>query len=249
VRGRIIVAGFRLALRDFIGALEAHAALPMGRLVPRFLGGLFLALLLYVPVHELAHAAGCVLLGGSVERIELSPFFGGDLLARLTPLVSSATGYAGRLAKFDVGGSDLVFLGTDLAPYLLTVLVGVPLLQALRRAPNPWLLGAAAIVAMAPWMSLTGDYYEIGSILMTRLVATTGADFSSLRSDDMLSLVSSVWRAPVGAGSSNPGPSPAAVAMIVASFVLGVLLASVTYSLGALVSRGIAGGADRGGAG
>ena len=74
--------------------------------------------------------------------------------------------------------SDLVYLATDAAPFVLTVVVGVPLL----RGPSPrWgparearatgpllarsaLFGAALPIAFAPFLSLTGDYYEMGSI-------------------------------------------------------------------------------------
>jgi len=154
-------------------------------------------------------------------------------------MVSPATTHAGRLAQFDVRGSDLVFLATDFAPYVLTILVGIPLLRALNRAPNEWLLGPAALLAMAPWMSLTADYYEMGSILATRFAAAAGADFAALRSDDMVSVVSAVWSAAQSRGRDGSWGSALPASVIAASFFLGLILASLTYSLGVLVSSAL----------
>lgn len=231
-----IFGGFLAAFRDFVGALDAHASIPLYQLLPKLVCGLVPAFFVYVPLHELLHAAGCLLFGGSVERIEISPLFGGRILAGLTPMVSPDTKYAGRLAQFDVGGSDLVFLATDFAPYVLTILVGIPLFRALTHAPNAWLLGPAAVLAMAPWMSITGDYYEMGSILATRLAGGAGADFAALRSDDMLSLISTVWSAARPAGPGGSWGSALTASVIAASFFLGSVLASLTYFLGVSVS-------------
>ncbi len=234
-----IAGGLVAAFRDFVAALEAHASIPLSRLLPELVCGLVPAFFVYVPLHELLHAAGCLLFGGSVERIEISPLFGGRILAGLTPMVSPDTHYAGRLAQFDARGSDLVFLATDFAPYVLTIPVGIPLFRTLSRAPNAWLLGPAAVLAMAPWMSLTGDYYEMGSILVTRLAAAAGADLAALRSDDMLALISTVWSAARSTGPDGPWGSALTASVIAASFFLGLVLASFTYSLGVLVSSAL----------
>ena len=57
--------------------------------------------------------------------------------------------HAGRLSGFDTGGSDLVYLAADCAPYLLTVLVGVPLLVLAGRRRRPLLLGVGAVLGGA----------------------------------------------------------------------------------------------------
>jgi glutamate-1-semialdehyde aminotransferase len=77
------------------------------------------------------------------------------------PFVVSGSRYAGQLTGFDVHGSDATYLATVLAPYVLTVFPGVPLLQyaARARAPGPtqpWLLGIALPAALAPIASLAG---------------------------------------------------------------------------------------------
>ena len=131
--------------------------------------GLVAGWFVYVPLHELLHAAGCAATGGTVSRLEIAPLYGGSLLARLFPWVVSGGDYAGRLSGFDTGGSDLVYLATDLAPFLLTLFPGVWALRRAARAGRGLLFGLAAPFALAPFLSLTGDAYEIGSILATRV--------------------------------------------------------------------------------
>ncbi|QQR72834.1 MAG: hypothetical protein IPJ17_15240 [Holophagales bacterium] len=123
----------------------------------------------YVPLHELMHAAGCLLSGGTVTRLEIDALYDGALLAKALPFVVPAGEYAGRLSGFDTGGSDLVYLATDLAPYLLTLWPGF---WALRRAAvsrHPWRFGFWLPWALAPIVSLSGDAYEIGSLLVRQL--------------------------------------------------------------------------------
>jgi hypothetical protein len=140
-----------------------------------------------VPIHELLHAAGCLAAGGTVSRLEIAPLYGAGLLARLLPWVVAGGEYAGRLSGFDTGGSDLVYLATDLAPFLLTLFPGVWLLRRAARAGRPLLFGAVAPLALAPFLSLTGDAYEIGSILVTRLPPWSSAGVRDLlRGDDLL---------------------------------------------------------------
>jgi hypothetical protein len=76
----------------------------------RSLAVIFLGLLvgwwIYVPVHELLHAAACAVAGGGVSRLEIDSMYGGALLARVFPFVVSGSEYAGRLSGFDTRGSD-----------------------------------------------------------------------------------------------------------------------------------------------
>src|SRR6185503_6461946 len=93
---------------------------------------------IYVPLHELAHAWGCLLAGGAVTRLEIGEIYGAAWLARLFPYVTAGSEYAGRLSGFDTRGSDLVYLATCALPFVLTVFVGVPLLRAVPRAHGRW---------------------------------------------------------------------------------------------------------------
>ena len=116
----------RLLFRPALDLLRGEA-----RCVRRPLDLLALALglaagwFVYVPVHELLHAAGCATTGGTVTRLEIAPLYGGALLARIFPFVVPGGDYAGRLSGFDTRGNDLVYLATDLAPFVLTLLPGV----------------------------------------------------------------------------------------------------------------------------
>lgn len=148
--------------------------------------GLLAGWWVYVPAHELLHAAACQAAGGEVRRLEIAPLYGGAVLARLLPFVAGGGEYAGRLRGFDTRGSDLVYLATDLGPYLLTLAPGVWWLRRAARARRAFAFGASLPVALAPFLSLTGDAYEIGSILVTRLPPWTGpAARQLLRGDDL----------------------------------------------------------------
>jgi hypothetical protein len=171
-------------MRIFLDAFHG-----LDRCLDRGPRGLALALLglavgwwVYVPLHELLHAAACLIAGGEVTRLEIAPQYGGGLLGRIFPFVVSGSEYAGRLSGFDTRGSDLIYLATDLGPFLLTLFPGVWLLRRAGTAGWPVLFGLALSFAFAPFLSLTGDAYEIGSILVTRL---PGWD-ASLRGDDIV---------------------------------------------------------------
>ena len=146
------------------------------------LAGLAVGWWVYVPIHELLHAAACLLAGGEVTRLEIAPLYGGALLARIFPFVVSGGEYAGRLSGFDTRGSDLIYIATDLGPFLLTLFPGVWLLRRAGTARRAILFGLALPFTFAPYLSLTGDAYEIGSILVTQLPPWGEA---ALRGDDL----------------------------------------------------------------
>lgn len=185
----------------------------------------------YVPLHELAHAWGCLLAGGQVTRLEIAEVYGAAWLARVFPYVTAGSEYAGRLSGFDARGSDLVYLATCALPFALTVFVGVPLLRAAPRVRD-WrgaiMLGAAVPMAFAPFGSLTGDYYEMGSILVSRVVAVFAPGFAvdRWRSDDLVKLVTAL----------APDARAADAAGVAASLLLGAALGWGTYWAGVLVS-------------
>lgn len=186
--------------------------------------GLALGWWVYVPLHELLHAFACLAAGGEVTRLEVAPLYGGHLLAALFPWVVAGGDYAGRLAGFDTGGSDLVYLATDLGPFLLTLWPGVWALRRAAAAARPFTYGASLPFALAPFLSLTGDAYEIGSILVTRL--GPWRDRLELRGDDALLWIEThaeIAGAPWGG--------------FVLAGIFGLLWAWATYALAAVVAR------------
>jgi hypothetical protein len=223
----------RFALLPFL-VFVAGIDLPVARGLAGWsyvIGAFVAAWFVYVPAHELLHAFGCLAAGGDVTRLEIAPEYGGALLARVFPFVVSGSEYAGRLTGFDTHGSDVTYLVTVFAPYLLTILVGVPLLQrsvqrGVRPALRPWLFGASMPVAFAPFISLTGDYYEAGSIIVSRIAHAVDSSLTPARwrSDDLLVLAEKLSAG--GAGALD-------WALVAASFALGVVLALLTYHGGA----------------
>ena len=191
---------------------------------------------IYVPVHELLHALGCIMGGGSVQRLEISGIYGAAVLKKAFPFVSVGSDYAGRLSGFNTRGSDITFLITDFLPYFLTIIVGIPLLRSVATMKSSALiksicLGVAAPLAYAPFMSVFGDYYEMGSILITQLVSSGAPGLSPerWRSDDLFRLIHSLW--------SSGAPHGLDAAIVTSSFFAGAILIFMTYWAGALFSR------------
>ena len=87
-------------------------------------------------------------------------------------------------------------------------------------------------IAFAPVVSLTGDDYEMGSILVSRAVATLvpGFPVERWRSDDLIKLVRDL----------APGAGLGDVAGVVASLMVGAVLALATYWLGVLAANAMA---------
>jgi len=199
--------------------------------IARVLAGLLAGWWVYVPVHELLHAAACVAAGGEVRRLEIAPLYGGAALAHLLPFVAAGGEYAGRLAGFDTHGSDLTYLATDLGPFLLTLAPGVWWLRRAARGRRAFAFGAALPVALAPFLSLTGDAYEIGAILVTRLPPWAGpAARRLLRGDDL-------WRrlqAIADAAAQPVWPVWVGAALAAAA---GLAWALLTYGAGAALAR------------
>lgn len=182
---------------------------------------------LYVPLHELLHALACVATGGTVSRLEIDALYGGRLLALVFPFVSSGSEYAGRLSGFSTGGSDLIYLATVLGPFVLTLWPGVWALRRAARRRRAALFGASLPFALAPFLSLPGDAYEIGSILTTRLPHWSGAATAALlRGDDVFKKAQEV----AAVGAPPWGGFAAAIA-------LGLLFALAAWSAGSLAAR------------
>jgi len=192
--------------------------------------GLLTGWWLYVPVHELLHAAACRAAGGTVSRLEIAPLYGGALLARFLPfVVAGGSGYAGRLSGFDTRGNDLIYLATDLGPFALTALPGVWALRHAARALRPLVFGLLLPVALAPFLSLGGDAYEIGSILVTRLPPWSAAVTRGLlRGDDLAARIVSL---------ATTGGAPWGGLALAA--VLGLAWALLTYALAGAVATAL----------
>jgi len=191
--------------------------------------GLLAGWWIYVPLHELLHAAACRATGGEVTRLEIDPIYGGAPLARALPFVVPASRYAGRLSGFDTHGSDLIYLATDLGPFLLTLFPGVWALRRAAAARQGLLFGIALPFALAPFLSLGGDAYEIGSILATRLPPWAApATRALLRGDDL--------GKKIGELSGTPG-APWGGALL--AVLLGTLWAFGTYALAGAVARAL----------
>lgn len=158
----------RLPWRDFWPGFDGALGSESRNLVLMLLG-LAVGWWAYVPLHELLHALACVVFGGSVERLEIARLYGGDLYAACFPFVVAGGDYAGRLAEFDTGGSDWVYLATDLGPYVLTLFPGVWAWRRSAVAKRAFGFGAWLPFALAPFISVTGDAYEIGSLAVSQL--------------------------------------------------------------------------------
>lgn len=188
---------------------------------------------IYVPVHELFHAFGCILGGGTVSELDISPKYGMAFLSKIFPFVSPGSDYAGQLTGFDTGGSDLTFLLTDLFPFLLTIFVGVPLLRSASRSatlPARIKLGVSIPIAFAPFISFSGNYYEMGSIIVSRIAAFfPSVDISRLRRDDLFKLSKEIFFSGSQYGVSN-------IACVFFSFILGIMLIYLTYLSGVVWS-------------
>lgn len=186
----------------------------------------------YVPVHELLHAAGCLAAGGTVSRLEIADVYGGGLLARIVPFVTPGGDYAGRLSGFDTGGSDLVYLVTDLAPFVLTIFPGVWALRRAGAGGRAALFGFWLPFALAPFLSVTGDAYEIGSIVTTNL--GPWRDATVLRGDDLFRRA--------GELAEIDGAPWAGLGV---AWALGILWAFATYALAGGLSELLSGGSGK----
>ncbi len=156
--------------------------------------GLLAGWWLYVPAHELLHALGCWAAGGEISRLEIDPIYGARWIAVVFPFVIPGGGYAGRLAGFDTRGSDWIYFATDLAPFALALWPGFWWLRRAARAGHAVAYGAALPAAFAPLLSLTGDAYEMGSLVVVHLPFWLGQ--RGLIGDDLVAKVAEVAQLP-----------------------------------------------------
>jgi hypothetical protein len=239
------------ALRSFLLAPIVDTLAGLERVVTgrhpwRSIGCALLAMLVvwwvYVPVHELLHVAACRVSGGEVTELQIAPWYGGALFARVFPFVVSGGEYAGRLTGFDTKGSDWVYLITDFGPFVLSILIGVPLMKLYARRRRPFVFGAGCVVGLAPFYNLPGDYHEMGSILTTRIFATVNPALGiplleALRSDDVFRLCGDIIKhAPHLPVEAHENVLPVLL-LVALSVVVGIVLALATYAAGGLLAR------------
>lgn len=216
-----IRCGVSLAWQDFWGGFDRCLTdtVSLGRLIL----GLAIGWWVYVPLHELLHALACVAFGGTVTLLEIAPLYGGHLYAAIFPFVEAGGEYAGRLAGFDTGGSFWVYLATDLGPYLLTLFPGVWAWRRAGHSGRALAFGFWISFALAPFISLTGDAYEIGSLVITQLAPWQG--MPQILGDDLFK---------VAQGLSQL-PDPPWIGFILAT-VLGIMWSFATYALAGWIS-------------
>ncbi len=155
---------------------------------------------IYVPVHELLHAFGCIWTGGEVTRLEISPEYGAGLLSYWFEWVVVGSDYAGQLTGFNTYGNDGIYLVTILMPYVLTIFPGIWwFYRCLRGNWSHWttwaLSGFSLAMVIAPFVSVFGDMYEAASILISRGVnwLQPALPLDRWRSDDFFLLSSQLW--------------------------------------------------------
>lgn len=200
----------------------------------------------YVPIHELLHVYGCIWTGGEVTRLELAAHYGANLLKPYFPFIESGSDYAGQLTGFDTKGSDAIYLATVFGPFLLSVLIGVPLIKFCMKGRRPLLFGVGIVVGLAPFYNIPGDYYEMGSIMVTRAVTWISGGgnppaFEGIRSDDIYKLIGDLVTQPSELGLSGAGRIAAGTLLILLALAVDVLLAFLTYFLGARFGRALVG--------
>ena len=234
---------FLQPVEDVLAALEHLVSVrnPLTTVVPALVT-MLVTWFSYVGVHELLHAAGCVLAGGEVTRLEISSRYGGKIYAKYFDFVVADSEYAGRLSGF-TSEPDSIYLATVFGPFVLTVLFGVALVKLCAKRRRPILFGVAIVVGLAPFYNLQGDYFEMGSILVTRAITILFGGggyppmFMQLRSDDIFKLLDTLVRTPGELGLTSAGLIAAGMGIIVLSLIVDVLLAFGTYWLGHVVSR------------
>ncbi|MBN1355963.1 hypothetical protein JXA40_06780 [bacterium] len=195
---------------------------------------------IYVPVHELFHCAGCVCSGGSVSELILGREYGAAALQRLFPFIEPrTTRYAGRLTGFEPAG-DISYFICVLSPFILSVFPGVFLFVYSLSRKAFWSLGPGLIIGLASFTNLTGDFFEMGTIVSTQLVNRFGfgypaghvPNFWMLRSDDILRLFREMAASPAEYGLNSFSGTCATGSAVVIGLFLAVVFSGWIYQAG-----------------
>jgi len=172
---------------------------------------------LYVPIHELMHVMGCILVGGEVNELALDPLYGGELLSKIFPFVVSDSDYAGQLTDFTTPNKFAYFV-VDLFPYLLS-LPGVLFIRLSIKFRYMWLFSIGFLLMYVPLTQMFGDFYEAASLGVGELMTLINPDLNPqlIISDDLFKLIKSL--------NENPTSSSFIYIFVILSFVLGLILA------------------------
>jgi len=240
--GKVFVGGWLTAYEDvmvdFIQPLQnLESILKPGLIV---LLSTVITWFIYVPIHELLHVGGCVFTGGSVSELVMGPEYGATFLKNIFPFITPATTqYAGRVTGFEPNG-DMGYIVTVFAPFILSLFPGVLCLKLAFKKKKLWLMGPGIVMGLAPFYNLTGDFFEIGTILSTRLVnilfggqpEMLYTKFWLLRSDDIFRLFSEIVSSPVDYGMNTGLGVFVTVCVIFIGAVLAITFAGWTYLIG-----------------
>jgi len=180
--------------------------------------GLIVGWWLYVPVHELLHAAGCIIGGGEVGQLEIKPIYGGNILSRFFSFVVSESYYAGRLSGFDTHGSDWTYGMTIYFPFTLS-LFGFLFLDLAVRKKACFFFASLLPLTFAPLISLTGDFFELGSLFLFQIWAGPSEINRWLISDDIFRLLKDLHSGAIGIPLSYSSFSYMLVSFLTGSFL------------------------------
>jgi hypothetical protein len=181
--------------------------------------GLAMGWWLYVPVHELMHATGCLIGGGEVHRLEIKPLYGGAVLSQLFSFVVSGGDYAGRLTGFDTHGSDWTYGLLVFFPFILSFF-GFIFLELATRKKVAFVFAFFLPITFAPLISLTGDFFELGSLLIFQIWPGPEGMNRALISDDIFRLMEEMSSGALGIPLIS-----SSLSFIIVSFLTAVVLA------------------------
>lgn len=197
--------------------------------------GLAIGWWIYVPVHELMHAAGCLIGGGEVHRLEIKPLYGAVILSKLFSFVVSGGDYAGRLTGFDTHGSDWTYGLLVFFPFILSFF-GFIFLELATRKKSAFVFAFFLPITFAPLISLTGDIFELGSLFIFQIWPGPEGLNRVLISDDIFRLMGELSSGTLGIPFMSTS-----LYFIIVSFLMACILAWGTLilsdALRALVGR------------
>ena len=172
---------------------------------------------LYVPIHELMHVAGCIIMGGEVNELAIDPMYGGKLLSNIFPFVVSESDYAGQLTDFTTPNKYAYFI-VDMFPYLLS-LPAVLLIKLATKHRHIWLFSLGFLLMFVPLTQMFGDFYEATSLGVGELMSMINPELNPqlIVSDDMFKLLASL--------NENSTTSSLVYFCVILSFILGIVLA------------------------
>ncbi len=204
-----------------------------GKAIVFLFSGLFSGWWLYVPVHELLHAAGCLLGGGEVHLLEIKTLYGGRILAHIFDFVKPAGDYAGRLSGFETHGSDWIYALTVFSPYVLSFF-GFLFLDMAARRKNIFIFAFCLPLTFAPVISLTGDFFELGSLALFQVWPGSSEINRLMVSDDLFRLTEELK-----VGAEGVGLNFYSVSFMAISCALSVIFAWATLILSVAVSGSV----------